>query len=98
MKHEFYAMPDSEHYGAYRIMDTLSDVTHGDIVEISFPDKPTKTLLVANVWTGGGCRGCALDVLVDYCEVGDMHRAPLCMSCAGIKTIFKNLDTVLEDL
>lgn len=98
MKHRLYAKPaESAFNGAYKIMSTLSDVNHGDIVEISFPDNPTKTLLVSHT-RAGGCRGCALDVLEDYCEVGDIHGAPLCMSCAGTKTIFKNLDSIMEDL
>ena len=97
MRHEFYAINKQEISGTYRILSDFSDANHGDIVEISFPDKPTKIVLVS--YTGeGGCRGCAFDVIEDYCEVVNINGTPLCMACAGIKTIFKNLDSIMEEL
>ena len=97
MKHELYATAKSDINGTYMIMSDFSDFNHGDTVEISFPDKPTKILLISNTWVGG-CEGCALDVIEDYCEVVSTNGAPLCMACAGIKTIFKNLDSIMEEL
>ena len=97
MKHEFYATAESGINGTYRIMSDFSDVNHGDVIEVSFPDKPTKILLVSNTWVRG-CDGCALDVIEDYCEVVNIYGSPLCMACTGTKTIFKNMDSIMEDL
>lgn len=96
MKHEYYATNDPDIYGAYRITSTVSGVNKGDIVEISFPDKTTKTLLVSSEQSG--CKGCALDVMDDYCEVVNSDGAPLCMSCTDRSTIFKDLGSIMEDL
>lgn len=98
MKHEFYATPDSEIDGTYRIMFDFSDVNQGDTVEISFPDQPTKIVLVSTTAAGEGCDGCAFDVMDNYCEVVDIDGSPICMSCVGTNTIFKDLDPIMEDL
>lgn len=96
MNHKYYATDDPEIDEAYRIPSTFSGVNKGDIVEISFPDKPTKILLVSSAQSG--CKGCALDVLEDYCEVVNSDGAPLCMACSDRSTIFKDLDIIMEDL